>query len=88
MLLQASKSRVAQEKLVQLEKGSAPFEEQLVEAAKFIGIHINNIGKDHLDEDAPKKQSIRSSVYGKEEWLLKWLLKKLQAPKDDIPRYS
>jgi len=87
MNLQASKSRAAQEKLVQLEKGSAPFEDQLVEAGNFIGVHVDSIGRYDLEKETLKSQPVPVSFCGKEEWLLKWLLKKLQAPKDDIPRY-
>jgi len=88
MTIQVSKSRAAQEKLVQLEKGSAPFEDQLVEAANFIGIHVKSIGRNGLDKETLKGQSMPLLFCGKEEWLLKWLLKKLQAPKDDTPRYD
>jgi len=73
---------------VQLEKSSAPFGDQLIEAAKFIGVRVKNIGGHGSDSVSLKKKSAVLSFYGKEEWLLKWLLKKLQAPKDDIPRYD
>jgi len=83
---QASTSRAAQEKLAELEKGSAPFEDQLVEAVKFIGGGINFDGKHGFKIDDPGKQPNSAAFHGREEWLLRWLLKKLQAPKDDIPR--
>jgi nucleolar pre-ribosomal-associated protein 2 len=71
---------------VLLEKASAPFEDQLQEAAKFIALDPEDIGKSNNDEEHVNKKSKTSVLYAKEEWLLKWLLKKLQAPKDDIPR--
>lgn len=75
-----------QETLAELEKCSAPFEEQLVEAAKFIGEDLNTIGGP-ADEIYDRRMQLKPGAYhGREEWLLKWLLKKLQAPKDDVPR--
>jgi len=73
--------------LAELEKGSAPFEDQLVEAAKFIGEDLNTIGR-IADEIHDRRQLLTTGAYhGREEWLLKWLLKKLQAPKNGAPRY-
>jgi nucleolar pre-ribosomal-associated protein 2 len=85
-MLQASRSRAAQEKLAELEKDSAPFDDQLVEAAKFIGFELEDIGRSivPVSESGGKSKSVL--YYGREEWLLRWLLKRLQAPKDDIPR--
>ncbi|KAG9242736.1 Urb2/Npa2 family-domain-containing protein [Calycina marina] len=77
------KSRLSQEQLVQLEKSAAKFEDQLLEAAKFIGLHSNDDGRLLAGSKNAKKTS---KTYGKEEWLLRWLLKKLQAPKDEVPR--
>ncbi|KAH8596936.1 Urb2/Npa2 family-domain-containing protein [Bisporella sp. PMI_857] len=82
----ASKSRVAQEKLVQLEKSNAPFEDQLQEAAKFLGFDFINAGRVSIDAFESREKERTCAVFGKEEWLLKWLLKKLQSPKDDRPR--
>jgi nucleolar pre-ribosomal-associated protein 2 len=83
--LQASKSRAAQEKLAELEKGSAPFADQLVEAGKFIGADLDYIGRSGIETDDSEKQNA-AAFHGKEEWLLRWLLKKLQSQKDAIPR--
>ncbi|CZR58084.1 uncharacterized protein PAC_07974 [Phialocephala subalpina] len=82
----ASKSRTAQEKLQELEKGAAPFQEQLGEAAKFIGTTLDGLRRS--SEDGSKGEGSSGSVvyHGREAWLLRWLLKRLQAPKDDIPR--
>ena len=86
MSRQASNSRAAQETLAELEKCSAPFEDQLVEAAKFIGEDLNKIGGS-ADETYDRRAQLKPGAYhGREEWLLKWLLKKLQALKDDVPR--
>ena len=80
---QTSKSRAAQEQLALLEKQAAPFEDQLVEAAKFIGLGLDTFCQSAEDG----KEGERAILYhGREEWLLRWLLKRLQAPSDEIPR--
>ncbi|KAF4636308.1 hypothetical protein G7Y89_g1788 [Cudoniella acicularis] len=92
----ASQSRAAQEHLVELEKASAPFAEQLVEAAQFIGVDLDTICKSSSNSEQEctgieeeKKLKRKTAVYhGREEWLFKWLLKKLQAEKDEVPRRS
>jgi nucleolar pre-ribosomal-associated protein 2 len=92
MEVQASKSRVAQEKLQALEKQAATFEQQLVQAAIFVGKDLCEIRRYCSDPEFVEKQAeedVEKVVYhGREEWLLRWLLKKLQAPKDDVPRKS
>ncbi|KAL3428237.1 Urb2/Npa2 family protein [Phlyctema vagabunda] len=82
----ASQSRAAQERLVQLEKDSAPFNDQLAEAAKFVGEDIDHVGRDSSSEEYLSGTAKVALLHGREEWLLRWLVKKLQAPKDDIPR--
>ncbi|EKD14023.1 uncharacterized protein L3040_007970 [Drepanopeziza brunnea f. sp. 'multigermtubi'] len=81
-----STSRAAQEQLALLEKQAAPFGDQLVEAAKFIGVGLDTIQKcrNGGEEGAEDRKSV--AYHGREEWLLRWLLKRLQAPKDDVPR--
>ncbi|KAH6672915.1 Urb2/Npa2 family-domain-containing protein [Halenospora varia] len=82
----ASKSRTAQEQLTKLEKASAPFADQLVEAAKFIGVDLNTL-QSPADVATKTNNGDKSAIYhGREEWLLRWLLKKLQAGKDNVPR--
>ncbi|KAF7956452.1 hypothetical protein EAE96_003793 [Botrytis aclada] len=85
-----SKSRIAQEKLAGLEKASAPFEEQIREAGKFVNIDLDKVDTvlDHqkYEEKAFKKKCAAGSFHGREEWLLRWLLKKLQSPKDKTAR--
>ena len=83
---QASKSRAAQDNLAKLEKLSAPFEEQLEEAAKFVGVNLESISQYGSKASEGRKQSGAAIHYGREEWLLKWLLKRLQA--DVEPRYA
>lgn len=71
---------------MELEKGSAPFGDQLSEAWKFIGIDPEHVGRSRAEGNGSDKESQGSSTHGREEWLLRWLLKKLQSPKDEIPR--
>ncbi|RFU34601.1 hypothetical protein B7463_g1738, partial [Scytalidium lignicola] len=82
----SSHSRAAQEKLAELENASAPYEQQLVEAAKFIGVDLYTIEKEGNDILESANKSKVSVFHAREEWLLRWLLKKLQSPKDSIPR--
>jgi nucleolar pre-ribosomal-associated protein 2 len=71
---------------VELEKGSAPFEDQLSEAWKFIRIDPEHVGRSGEEKNGSNKEFQGSSTHGREEWLIRWLLKKLQSPKDEIPR--
>ncbi|KAG4431343.1 hypothetical protein IFR05_013175 [Cadophora sp. M221] len=83
-----SKSRAAQEQLALLEKQAAPFEDQLVEAAKFIGLGLDRVCES-AEAGSTGTEAGRAVLYhGREEWLLRWLLKRLQAPSDEIPRKS
>ncbi|KAI9648313.1 hypothetical protein NHQ30_002946 [Ciborinia camelliae] len=87
-----SQSRIAQEKLAGLEKASAPFEEQIREAGKFVDIDLDKVAtvldyRKH-EEKSFKKKCAAGSFHGREEWLLRWLLKKLQSPKDKTPRIT
>ncbi|CCU77059.1 hypothetical protein BGHDH14_bghG003293000001001 [Blumeria hordei DH14] len=71
-------SRTVHEQLETLTKLSAPFEEQLLEAATFIGVDIEENGR--LAEDGTKaKRLINIVPYKREEWSLIWLLKNLKA---------
>ena len=74
-----SKSKKAQEKLVKLEKASASFEEHLEEAYKFVGVRIKDV-------DQPFTKVKKSASFGREEWLSRWLLKRLQALDGDSAR--
>ncbi|KAH8820032.1 Urb2/Npa2 family-domain-containing protein [Xylogone sp. PMI_703] len=84
----SSQSRAAQEKLAELENVSAPYEHQLLEAAKFIGVDLYAIGKESSNVSKEADKYRFSAFHAREEWLLRWLLKKLQSPKDNIPRTS
>ncbi|KAH7336464.1 Urb2/Npa2 family-domain-containing protein [Rhexocercosporidium sp. MPI-PUGE-AT-0058] len=81
-----SKSRAAQEQLALLEKQAAPFEDQLVEAAKFIGLGLHTVCESAGDGIDGEEGECAILYHGREEWLLRWLLKRLQAPSDEIPR--
>ncbi|PVH78171.1 hypothetical protein DL98DRAFT_590499 [Cadophora sp. DSE1049] len=85
-LIMTSKSRAAQEQLALLEKQAAPFEDQLVEAAKFIGLGLDTICQSAEDGTVGKERERAVLFHGREEWLLRWLLKRLQAPSDEVPR--
>lgn len=86
VFIQASKSRAAQEKLAELEQSSAPFEEQLLEAARFVGVDLENADRSASQSLKSADGSISVAYYGREEWLMRWLLKRLQDQKDDVPR--
>jgi len=64
-----------------LERASAPFGDQLEEAAIFIGVKLDIVGR-----AAVEKVGKKDIYHGREEWLLRWLLKKLQS-KDGVSRY-
>lgn len=78
---QVSKSKKAQEQLAELEKLSAPFEDQLIEAAKFVGQDIEAIAQSLDDTTENGKDKATVQYFGREEWLLRWLLKKLLIPR-------
>lgn len=69
-MMQPSSSLSAQQRLADLEKTNAPFQEQLLLAAEYNGIDIASFEDDR--EPAPKP------FYGKEERLVRWLLNKMQ----------
>ena len=51
-----------------------------MEAAKFVGIEIQDIQKSDALISA---RYTGSNFHAREEWVLRWLLKKLQAAGDD-----
>jgi nucleolar pre-ribosomal-associated protein 2 len=65
--------------LLELEKGSIAPASQLNEAAQIIGVDLraHNAGV-HYAGESPKRQTATASA-PKEEWVLRWLLKKLKA---------
>jgi nucleolar pre-ribosomal-associated protein 2 len=57
-------------------------------AAKFLGLDLITIGR-HKQGDIGEGGKKKIAIYhGREEWLLKWLLKRLQATADVEPRYT
>ena len=67
-----STSRAAQEQLSKLAEKSSPLEDQLAAACTFVG-HNDLDGNLRLHRYLEKPL-----YYGRQEWLLRWLLKKLQ----------
>lgn len=65
-----------QQKLKELEKTAAPFHEQLVIASKYIGLEISSLENPKTSNDHASKL-----FHGKEEWVLRWLLKRLHGEK-------
>ncbi|TQS39083.1 hypothetical protein Golomagni_00397 [Golovinomyces magnicellulatus] len=77
LLRMTSRSRSVQEELERLEKLSAPYQQQLIEAVRFVGVKFRDDGQLAGDREEAKKLS--SLVpFKREEWLLVWLLKKLK----------
>ena len=71
---------------MELEKDSAPFEDQLIEAAKFVAVDLDELKSSKYNGEESVKQLLSGSPHGREEWLLRWLLKKLQSSLDVVPR--
>ena len=68
-------------KLLQLEKACAPVEDQLEQAGLFAGIEWLDLLQTAFptpDDEAGAK--ITNNFHGREEWALKWLVKKLNTP--------
>ncbi|POS86524.1 hypothetical protein EPUL_002831 [Erysiphe pulchra] len=79
----SSKSKLIQDQLERLEQLSAPFNEQLTESARLVGVKITKDGK--IAKNSEELKSFLSIVpFKREEWLLIWLVKKLKG--DDIAR--
>lgn len=66
--------------MAELEKASAPLQDQLLEAAKFVGIEIQNL---QITHDLTAIRSPGPNFHAREEWVLRWLLKKFQVVGDD-----
>lgn len=71
-------AKVAQEKLVELEKAGAPIDDQLEQAGLFAGIEW----LDFLQTAVPTPTNetgvkVTNNFHGREEWALRWLIKKL-----------
>ncbi|KAL1885470.1 hypothetical protein Plec18167_000964 [Paecilomyces lecythidis] len=74
----AERSRSSQEALLQLEKGTGSPVTQLEEAARIIGIDLS-LCMSHPEVN--REVSVQENAAPKEEWVLRWLLKKLKAGK-------
>lgn len=53
---------------------------------KFIGGDLDYIGRYGLESDDSEERPNAAAFHGREEWLLRWLLKRLQSQKEDTPR--
>lgn len=53
---------------------------------RFIGADLEVISAYGVGKDDAEKQPNASAFHGREEWLLRWILKRLQSQKEDIPR--
>lgn len=72
----AQRSRSSHEALLQLEKGTASPATQLNEAAQIIGLDLT-LCASH-PEAFPRASTVPENPAPKEEWVLRWLLKKLK----------
>ena len=71
-------AKLAQEKLLELEKAGAPIDEQLEQAGLFAGVEWLDLLQTAIpvpENDANARNT--SNFHGREEWALKWLVKKL-----------
>jgi len=69
--------RTAHQALIELERSHEPFSQQLGEAAQILGIDLNDSPSSL--RDGPEESVGREVVFsGKEEWVLRWLLKRLE----------
>lgn len=63
---------------MELEKGNAPIEEQIQQAALFAGtFNIHDLASED-DETHLKRVAENTAFHGRQEYVLRWLLKKLQ----------
>lgn len=71
--------RSAQVALLELEKGTNAAASQLNEAAQIIGIDLRAHGTSIYEAGKPSEPQPATASAPKEEWVLRWLLKKLKA---------
>ncbi|KFY28381.1 hypothetical protein V493_02961 [Pseudogymnoascus sp. VKM F-4281 (FW-2241)] len=69
-----SMAKEAQTKLAELEKEDAPIAEQLEQAGQFAGIEWLDFLQTAI---ATPGEARTGNFHGREEWVLRWLLKKL-----------
>ncbi|KAK2751550.1 hypothetical protein FQN55_000271 [Onygenales sp. PD_40] len=70
----------AHQALLELEKGTSGPSSQLQEAAQIIGIDLSLCTIQKEDEETASAQNTQKTSAPKEEWVLRWLMKKLKAP--------
>ncbi|KAJ5578302.1 uncharacterized protein N7459_007266 [Penicillium hispanicum] len=75
----AERPRSSQEALLRLEKGSASPSTQLHEAAQILGVDLNLCGS---HPEIHWNEQVQSKATPKEEWVLRWLLKRLRTGKN------
>ncbi|KAJ6109308.1 hypothetical protein N7486_001542 [Penicillium sp. IBT 16267x] len=75
MPLLVERPRSSQEALLHLEKGSASLSTQLQEAAQILGLDLS-LCESH--PEAHRNDRIQIKATPKEEWVLRWLLKRLR----------
>ena len=72
----------AQQALLNLERSQVPPVELLDEAARIIGVSVGEIQRSISDHEGTlSAQSHASQFAPKEEWVLRWLLKKIKNSK-------
>ncbi|KAJ5633953.1 hypothetical protein N7528_001795 [Penicillium herquei] len=79
MPLLVERPRSSQEALLRLEKGSASPSTQLHEAAQILGVDLSLCGS---HPETHREEKIQNKATPKEEWVLRWLLKKLRTGKN------
>ncbi|KAJ5752837.1 hypothetical protein N7520_009754 [Penicillium odoratum] len=79
MPLLVERPRSSQEALLRLEKGSASPSTQLHEAARILGLDLS-LCESHPETHRDGKIQIKATP--KEEWVLRWLLKRLRSGKN------
>lgn len=71
-------AKLSQDKLLELEKAGAPIDEQLEQAGLFAGVEWLDLLQTAIptaENEADARPT--SNFHGREEWVLKWLVKKL-----------
>ncbi len=70
--------RSAYQSLLDLERSKEPFSELIVQAADIIGFNIHAILTESPCGDFVQGAAGNTRFTGKEEWVLRWLLKNLE----------
>lgn len=75
-------SRTSHQALQELERSSAPFKEQLAEAWKIVDVDKGQLNNIVLSDPNQVNDKYIPEFAAREEWALRWLLKKLHANPD------